>query len=157
MPFLIDGYNVLRMIEKIYDESVTDVRMCQIVGRYLRKINDSGQMIFDGIGPPDKTGMYDIMNLEVIFTGANTDADTVIEEKIRINTAPRRLSIVSSDLRIRKAARTRKATDIRSDEFWSDVEKELGKKGGVKEPSQKRYGLTEGETDEWLGLFGLDQ
>lgn len=157
MPFLIDGYNLLRSIEKIYDETVTDVRMCQIVGRYMLKIHDSGQVIFDGIGPPDKTGLHDIANLEVIFSGANTDADTIIEEKIRINTAPKSLTVVSSDIRLRTAARTRRATDIRSDEFWAEVDKTLSKKGGVKEPSQKRHGLTDGETDEWLDIFGLDK
>ena len=156
MPFLIDGYNLLRMIEKLYDNDITDARMCQIVARYLRRIKDTGQIIFDGIGPPDKTGMLGIMNLEVIFTGTNIDADTVIEEKIKTNTAPKRLSIVSSDIRIRKAARSRNAADIRSDDFWNQLDKQINKKRAIKEPPQKRLGLTESETEQWLDIFGLD-
>lgn len=156
MPFLVDGYNLLRQIEKMSDEPTTDIQMCQILGRYFRNINDTCQIIFDGIGPPDKSGMFSISNVEVIFSGSNVEADEVIEQKISANTAPKRLSVVSSDIRIRKAARVRKAQDIKSDIFWLEVIKEINKKTPTKEPAQKRDGLTKGETDEWLDIFGLD-
>ena len=31
------------------------------------------------------------------------------------------------------------------------------KKKTVKEPAEKRVGLSEGETDQWLRLFGIEQ
>ena len=65
--------------------------------------------------------------------------------------------IVSSDRRLRKAARARKAASIKSDEFWMFLDKELNKKRHKKEPGGKRQGLSEGETQKWLEIFGIEQ
>ena len=118
---------------------------------------EKGEMIFDGTGPPDKTGFDNISNLEVFFAGIGTDADTVIEDKISTNTAPKRLTIVSSDRRLRTAAHKRKAISMKSDVFWNDVQKQLSRKRPAKEPTEKRQGLNEGETEQWLEFFGFGQ
>lgn len=99
-----------------------------------------------------------VSNIEVIFAGFHKDSDSVIEEKIKANTAPRRLTVVSSDRRLRKAAAVRKATAVKSEDFWEEVQKELRRgKPRKKEPKGKKEGLTEGETQQWMDLFGLDQ
>jgi len=158
MPIIIDGYNLLWAITKPGEESepITDVGLCRILGAYLKAVKEKGQIIFDGVGPPDKSGFDNIRNLEVVFTGRATDADTVIEGKIRASTAPKRLMIVSSDQRLRKAGRTRKAVLIKSEMFWAEVLKQLRQKSKTEEPVEKRMGLTEGETKQWLDYFGLD-
>ncbi len=167
--FIIDGHNLLHSIQKTDacrdvaqarlegSESISDVQLCWIVGRYLKQIGQSGAIIFDGTGPRDKGGFDNISNLEVFFAGLGTDADTVIENKIGANTAPKRLTIVSSDRRLRKAARARKAISVKSEVFWNSVQKQLSRKKTIKEPTAKRQGLTEGETKQWLEFFGLEQ
>jgi predicted RNA-binding protein with PIN domain len=98
-----------------------------------------------------------VTHVEVVFSGVHKDSDAIIEEKIRANTAPRRLTVVSSDRRLRKAAAMRKATAVKSEDFWEEVRKELQRrKPRKKEPQAKREGLTEGETEQWMDLFGLD-
>ncbi len=158
MPFLIDGYNLLWAVHKLADdsESVTDVQMCKILSGYLKQTGESGEIVFDGIGPPDKSSFDNIENLEVFFTGADVDADSVIENKIRANTAPRRLIVVSSDRRLRSAARMRKAAAVKSGKFWEQVGKQLRKKARNIEPQAKQNGLSEGETEQWLKFFDLD-
>lgn len=158
MPFLIDGYNLLWAVHKLGDDSqsLDDVQMCRIVSGYLKQMGESGEIVFDGIGPPDKSGFDNIENLEVFFTGADVDADSVIENKIRANTAPRRLTVVSSDRRIRNAARARKATTVKSEKFFEQVGKQLRKKAFHIEPQAKHYGLSEGETEQWLKFFDLE-
>lgn len=136
---------------------ISDIGLCRILGRYLKLTGEKGEIIFDGTGPPDKAGFDNISNLEVFFAGLGTDADTVIEDKISVSTAPKRLTIVSSDRRLRSAARTRKATSMKSDVFWNDVQKQLSRKRPAKEPQAKRRGLSEGETDQWLEFFGFGQ
>jgi predicted RNA-binding protein with PIN domain len=136
---------------------ISDVQLCRIVGTYLKRIGQAGEIIFDGTGPPDKSGFENISSVEVFFSGIGTDTDTVIEEKIRVNTAPKRLSIVSSDRRLRKAAQARKATAVKSDVFWNNVQKQLSQKERKKEPAEKRLGLSESETEQWLQYFGLDK
>jgi len=159
MPVIIDGYNLLHSIQKTSEdsESITDVQLCWIVGRYLGLTNEKGEIVFDGTGPPDKSRFDNISNLEVFFAGLATDADTVIEDKIKANTAPKRLTVVSSDRRLRDAARARRATAVKSQVFWDNVQKQLRRKRTIKEPPAKRRGLTESETRQWLKFFDLDE
>lgn len=155
--FIIDGHNLLHTIFKLEgdSESISDVALCRILSRYFKLTSEKGEIIFDGTGPPDKSGFDDISDLEVFFTGLKTDADTVIEDKISASTAPKKLTIVSSDRRLRSAARMRKATSMKSDAFWNDVRKQVDRKRSTKEPIEKRQGLNEGETEQWLELFGF--
>jgi len=157
--FIIDGHNLLHSIYKEDPNSgpIRDVQLCWIVGRYLKQIGQTGEIIFDGTGPRDKSGFDNISNLEVFFAGLGTDTDTVIEDKIGANTAPKRLTIVSSDRRLRKAARARKAASVKSEVFWNNIQKQLSRKKTIKEPTAKRQGLTNGETKQWLEFFGLEQ
>ena len=157
--FIIDGHNLLHSIGKVDEgsESISDVQLCRIIGRYLKLIGEKGEIIFDGTGPRDKSGFDNISNLEVFFAGLGTDTDTIIEDKIRANTAPKRLSIVSSDRRLRKAAQARKAMAVKSEVFWNNLQKQLSRKKGIREPAAKRQGLTDGETKQWLKFFGLEQ
>ena len=157
--FIIDGHNLLHSIQKDSPKSgpISDVRLCHIIGSYLKLTGQSGEIIFDGTGPPDKSGFDGISNLEVFFAGLGTDTDTVIEDKIIANSAPRRLKIVSSDRRLRKAARARKATSVKSEVFWNNIQKQLSRKKTAKEPTAKRRGLSESETRQWLEIFGLEQ
>ena len=159
MPVIIDGHNLLWAIRKVSEdfEPISDVQLCRILGRYLELSNESGEIIFDGIGPLDKSLFDNINRLEVIFAGRDSDADTIIEDKIRQSTSPRRLIVVSSDRRVRKAARARRVTSARSEAFWGKVCKQLNRKKAFKEPPAKRDGLSESETEEWLRFFSLDQ
>jgi predicted RNA-binding protein with PIN domain len=159
MPLIIDGNNLLHSIKKSSEdfESLTAGRLCQIISRYLRLTGEKGEIVFDGTGPPDKSEFDNISDLEVFFAGVAADADTVIEGRIRINTAPKRLTVVSSDRRLRSAAHARRATAVKADVFWSDVQKQLSRKKTPKEPAEKRVGLTEGETQKWLEFFGFER
>jgi predicted RNA-binding protein with PIN domain len=159
MPVIIDGHNLLHSIQKISEdsESISDVQLCYTVGRFLKLTGEKGEIIFDGTGPRDKTGFDNISNLEVFFAGLGSDADTVIEDKIKVSTAPKRLTVVSSDRRLRVAARARKATSVKSQVFWDNVQKQLRRKRTIKEPEAKRRRLTESETRQWLKFFDLEQ
>ena len=159
MPVIIDGHNLLRAIQKVDEdsESISDVQLCYTVGRFLKLTGEKGEIVFDGTGPPDKSRFDNISNLEVFFAGLATDADTVIEDKIRASTAPKRLTVVSSDRRLRDAARARKAASVKSQVFWDNVQKQLRRKRTIKEPEAKRRGLTESETRQWLKFFDLEQ
>jgi predicted RNA-binding protein with PIN domain len=157
--FIIDGHNLLHSIQNADESSgpISDVGLCRIIGRYLKLTGWKGEVIFDGTGPRDKSGFDNISNLEVFFAGLGTDTDTVIEDKISASSAPKRLTIVSSDRRLRKAARARKATSLKSEIFWNNIHKQLSRKRTEKEPPAKRQGLTDGETKQWLEFFGLEQ
>jgi predicted RNA-binding protein with PIN domain len=157
--YIIDGHNLLHTICKLDElfEPVTDIQMCRIINSFLKLTGQKGELVFDGTGPRDKNAFDNFSNLEVFFSNIGTDADSIIEDKIKADTAPKRLLIVSSDRRLRKAAHARKAASIKSDEFWVFLDKELNKKRPKKEPGGKRQGLSEGETQKWLEIFGIEQ
>ena len=157
--FVIDGYNLLHAILKTEEasEAISDLELCKVVNRYLKLIGRSGEMIFDGAGPPDKSGFDNVSNLEVLFAGLGADADTVIEDKISASTSPKRLTIVSSDRRLRRAAHTRRCSSLKSEIFWDNARKQLNRKRPAREPAAKRHGLSESETNQWLDVFGFEQ
>ncbi|MHC5082647.1 MAG: NYN domain-containing protein [Planctomycetota bacterium] len=159
MPFIVDGYNLLRSIQKLEEfAAFTEVQMCRAIADFLHCVRDRGHVVFDGIGPPDKSALGGISGLEVYFSGENLEADDVIEQKILDNTAPKSLIVVSSDRRLRTAAKKRKATSIQSELFWQGLlnEMEMNALRPAPEPTEKRNGLNERETDLWLDAFGLD-
>jgi len=156
---IVDGHNLLHSIYKVEGDSevISDIGLSRIIGRYLKLTGQKGEIIFDGTGPRDKVIFDSVDGVEILFAGMGTDTDTVIEGKIKAHTAPKRLIIVSSDRRLRRAARTRKATSIKSEDFWNNVQKQLSRKRPKKEPTGKRQGLSESETNQWLEIFGLEQ
>jgi predicted RNA-binding protein with PIN domain len=159
MPFLIDGYNLLRWIQNADEDfqSINDIWMCLIIDRFLKLTAKKGRIIFDGVGPPDKSGFKSLRNLKVFFAGASVEADKVIEDMIKSDTAPKRLTVVSSDLRIKKAACARKAVSVKSEVFWVRLVKFLARRVKSPEPKEKRIGISQGETELWMKLFGLKQ
>ena len=159
MPVLIDGYNLLRAVQKIIEsETLTEPRLCRLLSDYFGLTGQKGQIVFDGTGERNKTAFENFSYLEVVFSGGQSDADTVIEEKITANSAPRDLLVVSSDRRLRASARKRKSQAIKSEEFWqvlADYFTKLSKKRKVAEPRGKFEGITDAETDYWLKIFGF--
>jgi predicted RNA-binding protein with PIN domain len=159
MFLIVDGYNLLRQAEKMEGwEKLTDGMMCKMISEYLRRINATGEVVFDGIGPPNKAPFENLPRLEVIFSGRRVDADSVILDKISLDSAPKGLFLVSSDRELQAAAKKRKAAYAKSQVFFTMMVDELDKKRkGPQEPPQKRSGITEGETDEWMKTFGFEE
>ncbi len=157
--FIIDGHNLLHAICKIEENAraISEPTMCKILGTYLRLTGEKGEIVFDGSGPPDKSGFDGISHLEIFFAGSATDADTVIEDKIKASSAPKGLTIVSSDRQLQQAAHARRATAIKAELFWVEVQKQLSRKRAPKEPPAKRQGISQSETEQWLRVFGIDQ
>ena len=158
MPFLIDGYNLLRAVQKIDAfAELNEAQLCRYLADFLHLVKDRGTIVFDGIGPSDKRELMSIRGLEIRFSGQRSDADTVIEWKIEENTAPRRLMVVSSDRRLRNAAARRKSKSIPVDVFRAAMSKTLESASRTPaEPREKQTGISEGETDVWMKYFNLD-
>lgn len=157
MFYIIDGYNLLHCInQRCEEEPFSDIAMCRIIGAYLFQIRENGIIVFDGIGPGEKVPFENVKNTEVIFSGMRIDADTAIENQIAASSAPKNTTVVSSDRRLRDAARARKAISLKSEEFWHVVVKQMSRKQGPKEPPAKHTGINSGEAELWLEEFGLD-
>lgn len=162
MPVIIDGYNLLRWVQKDEEfENLVEVGLCRIISDYLKSVRDRGHVVFDGVGPRDKSDFEQLgglENVEVYFSGEHYEADEVIMQKIEDSTAPKSLVVVSSDREIRAAAGKRKAVSVKSDIFWLGVLHTLEtRQKPVFEPKAKRGEITEAETDQWMDYFGIDE
>lgn len=156
MPIIIDGYNLLRWVQGIEEyQSLDEAGLCRFISEYLVRVRTHGQIVFDGIGPPDKSELGGIDNLEVYFSGQEYEADDIIIEKIEEYSAPKNMVIVSTDREIRAVATRKKATAVTSDVFWLSMIEQLDKKKPTPMPKEKRQGIPEGETDAWMDEFGL--
>ncbi len=158
--YLIDGHNLVHAIRKLDAdfEILTEFGLCQLLTKFLRRVKSKGRIVFDGSGPPERENFKQFRILDVRFSGPYTDADTLIEEYIEKNTHPRRLHVVSSDRRLRKAASRRRAISVKSDLFWFhmiDVIRQSPRKPA--EPREKYDGIPEGQTDWWMRVFGLGE
>jgi predicted RNA-binding protein with PIN domain len=97
--------------------------------------------------------------LSVRFAPRDGDADTVIEELIAADSAPRRLTVVSSDHRLQRAAHRRKATAIDSDVWFAQLMRDRQERHEHRPaPNLKPEGpFSPGEVEYWLKQFGADE
>ena len=59
--------------------------------------------------------------IHIIWSGTGKEADDIIEDLIERSTAPRQMTIVSSDNRLRKAAKRRRCKNLNSEQFLRTI------------------------------------
>lgn len=164
MDTIVDGYNLIfqcglegRSKSAITIERARDRLIAEISDSLSEESRSAITIVFDAKKlPRHETELISRKSgMTVMYAVEYDDADSMIEELIRKHSVPKKLTIVSSDHRLHKAALRRKATPIDSD-IWFDqltdpdhrrttnttVLEELPDKGLV-------------ETD-WVAEFGFD-
>lgn len=152
---LVDAYNVLH---------VTGVLSPEVAGPDLQDLAElialsrwasiPAQLICDGKAtkaarPP--------RGVKIVYAGAGKDADSLIESLIERDTAPRSLRIVSSDRRLRNAARRRKASWMSSEDFLRALNHDAGRPSRGKLSSGKPPApVPEGSVERWLADLGVE-
>jgi hypothetical protein len=161
MPVVIDGYNLYHFARSVYFEDGIDLGLSafvSILDDWTRRSRQKVKIVFDGsVPPPLRQNPHRYGQMDIEFVGPGTDADSVIEIAIVNYSAPKRLTIVSSDHRIRKAAKRRHCKVKTSDEFWRMIAIKLTSKPPIVESREKKSGLFSYEVDYWLRVFGLDE
>jgi hypothetical protein len=113
-------------------------------------------VVFDAAGAPP--GLPDTLahrGLKVRFARGYASADELIEELICEDSSPKRLTVVSSDHRLQRAAHRRKARAIDSDRWYAETigqraQRQLEKPEGSAKPVK---GDGPGEVEYWLSRF----
>jgi predicted RNA-binding protein with PIN domain len=164
MTILIDGYNLLH-VTGIVGQGIgpgTLQRSRNALLNYLAASLDKDErsmttVVFDAHDPPPGRPREDQqLGICVKYAVGYADADTLLEELIQIDSAPRRMTVVSSDHRVQRAAKRRRATAVDSDVWFDD----LGKRKTRKEPPAEDVSakptekLTASEVKTWLEAFG---
>ena len=156
MPYLIDGNNLIHALMEVGPE-VRRVGLCEVLAEALPAGEDV-TVVFDGPHPEGGLPGELAERLEAIFTPGHP-ADETICARIASDSAPRRLIVVSSDREIRRAATRRRCQSVTSEDFSRELCRLLRRASQTSaerpEPPEKRSGLDEGQTDDWMRVFGL--
>ncbi len=156
MPYLIDGNNLVFALRAAgYDRGRTG--LCQLLAAMAGR--DKATVVFDGPLPPHGLLMQmEHPNLALEFSSPQS-ADSLLIGHINACSAPKLLTVVSSDHEIQQAARHRKCRVRRSEDFVPELLEAASPLQPHKpaEPPQKRQGLSEEESERWIREFNLDE
>lgn len=164
MALLVDTYNVLHVTGVLPPDlaglGVLELRDLILVSRFRHM---PVALVCDGHGPGvggvDESSTASNLGVTIHYTGSRRDADTHIERAIRACTDPHRLSVVSSDRRIARAARRRRCRVMGSDAFLEALESDWRRCADRRHaPPAQAYTipLDPGSVQWWRDYFGLD-
>lgn len=164
MSIIIDGYNLLNAVgitgRGTGASSLERSRTALL--NFLAGVLDPAEIprttiVFDAReAPPGLPRTVRHRGLAVRFAAKQEDADSVIEELILADHSPRRLTVVSSDHRLQRAAKRRKARAIDADVWFIETvrlhrqHQESPPSAGARPPVP----LLQEQVEYWLRQFG---
>lgn len=169
MQYLIDGYNLLHAMGRLQTHANLEKARLRLLNFLATAMGDESSrtiVVFDAAHPPSgATEVQDFHGIQVRFAVRQEEADDLIEQLIRRESAPRKLTVVSDDHRLQKAARRRECPVMGCAEFLEalgpkkkrDLSAPSASEGNRKETASKPESLTPEETQHWLREFaGLE-
>ena len=154
MTLLIDCYNLLHATMPADLAGLDENRLCRLLaGSHWAQ----GRIVVVCDGQPKPHAPHSpVPEVELRYSGPGQEADDVLIALIHADSAPRKMTVVSSDHAIQRAARRRKARALSSDQF-------VHRLGRLTQPPRRRDPLkpdpgrlSEEEVDRWLRQMGLD-
>jgi predicted RNA-binding protein with PIN domain len=117
-------------------------------------------IVFDAAeAPPGLPRQYVASGITIRFASGYESADELIEELIRQDTTPRQLTVVSSDHRLHRAARRRKAAPVDSDRWYVEQLRRRGQPTARQRKSRETKPIpdvTEAEIEYWIAQFSQE-
>jgi predicted RNA-binding protein with PIN domain len=165
MSLLIDGYNLLH-VSGIIARGVGPGGLERSRLALLNFLAESLEpeelprttVVFDAQDAP--RGLPQLVihrGITVQFAAQHAEADDLIEELIGTDSAPRRLVVVSSDHRLQRAARRRRAKAVDSDVWYADLvrNRRARQRASCRNlPARPAVPLLEEDANYWLRQFG---
>ena len=116
-------------------------------------------VVFDARHPPPHLPhFWYIHGLRVVYARPHGDADLLLEQLIDEHSHPRQLTIVSSDQRLQRAAKSRRAVATNSDEFLEFLEQR--RRAPIEAPlpapakTKPSQDVAAAELAYWMSVFG---
>jgi uncharacterized protein len=167
MSLLIDGYNLLHATG-IFGRGrgpggFERTRLALL--NFLAESIDPAEIprttiVFDAaLAPPGLPRVVEHRGLTVRFASDHEDADELIEELIRADSAPRQLTVISSDHRLHRAAHRRKARPVDSDQWYAHLLNRRRRRQHTAGSNTARSatGMSESEVNYWVQQFSAGQ
>jgi predicted RNA-binding protein with PIN domain len=169
MLILIDGYNLLfhsQMVGKGRGPGWLKGSRERLIRFLISGVSQDliarTTVVFDATQGADPQSDFIVPpGLRIVFAVQHPEADDLLEEMIRSHPTPKRLCVVSSDRRIKRCGRSRKAQVIDSEHFLQRCEggyyRECSTGSTDTDPagnkSDKESTLSQNEIDFWIREF----
>lgn len=166
MFLLIDGYNLLYasgIIARGIGPGTLERSRLALLNSLVTLLEpddcEKTTVVFDGRNaPPGLPRTFHHQKLTVIFADKGSDADSLIEEMIRTESSPRQLTVVSSDHRLHRAARRRRAKAVDSDQWYGQLIVSYRMRLNSIQPEVKpAVPLSATEVQQWLDEFAVKE
>jgi len=158
MPLIVDCYNVLHATMPPMLAGLDEGGLCHALAR-TAWARSPITVVADGRPKPLRATESPVAAVDLVFAGSHRSADDLIIELINQHSAPRRLTVVSSDRVIRTAARRRKARDLASDDFIDKLCHQLRQHAAGPPPRGRPSiaPLPPELVQRWKAAFGFDE
>ncbi len=168
MSLLIDGYNLLH-VTAIFGKGTGPGGFQRSREAFLRFLAASipederkqTTIVFDANdAPPGLPHTLNHDEMLVRYAADYPDADTLIEELIQQHDSPRRLLVVSSDHRIQRAARRRRAKFTDSEPWFNNLVKQRDQRRDNQSqqlPEKPVGNQNAAEIDYWVNEFKTEE
>ncbi|MEL6150730.1 MAG: NYN domain-containing protein [Chloroflexota bacterium] len=149
MPYLIDGHNLIGQLTDISLHDPNDeAKLVNKLRSFCARTNKKVHVIFDRGIPGGKSKLSN-STVKVSFASNPGEADDVMLKRIDEARDTHRWIVVSSDLRVLKAAQQRGMKGVRSRDFAKQLD-------APPPPSRDEHPnpfITRKEVEEWLEIF----
>ena len=164
MSFLIDGYNLLNatgIVGRGVGPGTLERSRLALLNFLAESLPPEEisrtTVVFDAWEAP--RGLPRVTThrgITVRFASPHGDADVMIEELIRGDSAPRRLTVVSSDHRLQRAAGRRRATAVDSDVWYAEIvrRRQQRQQSSAETSARPPVPLLQEDVNYWIRQFG---
>ncbi|MDX1417794.1 MAG: NYN domain-containing protein [Candidatus Promineifilaceae bacterium] len=156
MHYLIDGHNLIGKLDHIsLDEPDDEVKLILLLrswtaARRKRRVT----VIFDHGLPGGVEKGLSSGTVKVIFASTGSSADALLMKRIRQVRNPEEYTLVTSDLKIIRAAEARRMPVQRSEQFAQELYSDRGSGNETRSIGENEDpDVTADEVDMWLNLF----
>ena len=178
LVLLIDGYNVIAPVappgkgdNRRWLERERELLLTRLGENLPESIRSLTCVVFDAASPPAHAmDRYNRFGMDIRFAIDYPQADDLIEDLIQNSSAPKRLTLVSSDHRLQAAAKRRSAFAFDSEQWFDGLlgdrlqlapsvmsklaENRAGQ--GSDEKHSDSISLTQDEVKQWLRKFDCE-
>lgn len=149
MPFLIDGHNVIAALRDIdLDDPDDEAKLVMKLRAWSSRVQRKAIVIFDGGLPGGFSRTMSTVDIGVVFAARyHTNADRIIDERLKSLPDAPNWTVVSSDHEVLDRARAKGARTLTAQEFAVALERP---------PSQEKLkpdAISAAEVDDWLQIF----
>jgi hypothetical protein len=163
MRYLVDGYNLLHatghLAGKVTPHALDRARqllLCRLA-EHIKATGDSVTVVFDARRAPPKVRSEQEHDGVRVHYVVDAEADDRIEELIRSDTAPKRLTVVSNDKRLREAARRRRCEVLECVAFFELTGKHPAAPSKTNDEAAGSDKPSQSDVGEWMRAFGAEE